>query len=444
LLNRNKFLILGLIRRFLKKFCYLSKFLLNFINKRSKHHKVRPYNRNKEFVPIAPAATTPGSNLPNSASIPQPLINRPNSNINNEAFSPNLTSPTQLNGNNNSRPNPNPTAQNQSINQQPNNNNNGNSVNVNNQSQPNIQNLLFMNQQQQRPGSSNQFQIENGTNNQAMTNQNNQILPLKQNVSLNDTAQQPPPPPPFLPPPPPAPNKIPRTAVLSLQNAPLHLDVGGYLYTSSLETLINSKSSNNCSKLSKMFDGTLPIVYDSMKQRYFIDRDGKLFRHVLNFMRTNCLNLSNNFEDHAALLCEAEYYEIEAMCKELRQIIESKTPINNEPKNENENNRTAQQATKSADRIKFITLSYFENNKSIEITSNEADVLKALFPNLSQNLSSDAKKLCLNQSNMHLVQLIELLYNNGYVLERCITQQQENSQPEQQIPTTKYVFVNKS
>lgn len=113
---------------------------------------------------------------------------------------------------------------------------------------------------------------------------------------------------------------IPRAACLSMDNAPVHIDVGGCIYTSSLETLTKFSDS----KLSKMFNGTIPIVLDTLKQHYFIDRDGKSFRHILNYMRTNSLTLPDNFDDFNTLLNEAKYYELHDMIKQLEDIIDSK------------------------------------------------------------------------------------------------------------------------
>lgn len=105
----------------------------------------------------------------------------------------------------------------------------------------------------------------------------------------------------------------PRSAKLSVDNAPVHIDVGGCIYTSSLETLVKFGDS----RLSKMFNGTIPIVLDTLKQHYFIDRDGKSFRYVLNFMRTGHLSLPRNFDDFETLLEEAKYYQLSEMVKQI-------------------------------------------------------------------------------------------------------------------------------
>jgi len=99
---------------------------------------------------------------------------------------------------------------------------------------------------------------------------------------------------------------IPCVAAASRFTAPVHIDVGGTINTSSLETLTKLGES----RLAKMFSGSIPIVLDSLKQHYFIDRDGQMFRHVLNFVRNSRLLLSQDFHDVDLLLEEAKYYDI--------------------------------------------------------------------------------------------------------------------------------------
>ncbi|CAG0880161.1 unnamed protein product [Cyprideis torosa] len=109
------------------------------------------------------------------------------------------------------------------------------------------------------------------------------------------------------------PSGIPTVAAASKYTAPVHIDVGGTIYTSSLETL----TKNPESRLAKMFNGTIPIVLDSLKQHYFIDRDGPMFRHILNFLRKSKLCLPEGFQEIDMLLEEANFYEISAMVKQL-------------------------------------------------------------------------------------------------------------------------------
>ncbi|XP_018579446.1 BTB/POZ domain-containing protein kctd15 isoform X2 [Anoplophora glabripennis] len=109
---------------------------------------------------------------------------------------------------------------------------------------------------------------------------------------------------------------IPCVAAASRYTAPVHIDVGGTIYTSSLETLTKYPES----KLAKLFNGSIPIVLDSLKQHYFIDRDGGMFRHILNFMRNSRLLIPDNFQDLDLLLEEAKYFEIAPMVRHLEQM----------------------------------------------------------------------------------------------------------------------------
>ena len=64
-----------------------------------------------------------------------------------------------------------------------------------------------------------------------------------------------------------------------------------------------------------MFNGSIPIVLDSLKQHYFIDRDGKMFRHILNFLRTNALAIPDNFDEIELLYEEAKFYDIQPLLR---------------------------------------------------------------------------------------------------------------------------------
>jgi len=99
---------------------------------------------------------------------------------------------------------------------------------------------------------------------------------------------------------------IPVVATASRFTAPVHIDVGGQIYTSSLDTLTRFPES----RLSRLFSGGIPIVLDTLKQHYFIDRDGGMFRHILNFMRTGRPILPENFTNVELLLEEAKYFEL--------------------------------------------------------------------------------------------------------------------------------------
>lgn len=56
-------------------------------------------------------------------------------------------------------------------------------------------------------------------------------------------------------------------------------------------------------RISRLFNGTEPIVLDSLKQHYFIDRDGEIFRYILSFLRTSKLLLPDDFKVRKATVC---------------------------------------------------------------------------------------------------------------------------------------------
>ena len=89
-------------------------------------------------------------------------------------------------------------------------------------------------------------------------------------------------------------------------NEILELNVGGFTYTTSRTTILSYPDTMLC----KLISGQLPSACDT-KQRIFIDRDGPLFRYILNFLRDKRLNLPENFSEHAQLRQEADFYRIE-------------------------------------------------------------------------------------------------------------------------------------
>ncbi|KAM4688103.1 BTB/POZ domain-containing protein KCTD1 isoform 1-T1 [Discoglossus pictus] len=113
---------------------------------------------------------------------------------------------------------------------------------------------------------------------------------------------------------------IPTPAQLTKSNAPVHIDVGGHMYTSSLATLTKYPDS----RIGRLFDGTEPIVLDSLKQHYFIDRDGQMFRYILNFLRTSKLLISDDFKEYTLLYEEAKYFQLQPMLLELERWKQDK------------------------------------------------------------------------------------------------------------------------
>ncbi|XP_013139985.1 PREDICTED: BTB/POZ domain-containing protein kctd15 [Papilio polytes] len=115
-------------------------------------------------------------------------------------------------------------------------------------------------------------------------------------------------------------SNMPRVETTSPFKAPVHIDVGGVIYTSSLETLTKYPES----KLGRMFSGNVPVVLDTLKQHYFIDRDGGMFRHILNFLRNQMLLLPEDFQYYDLLMQEAQFFELHYMISALQQYKTNK------------------------------------------------------------------------------------------------------------------------
>ncbi|XP_013863527.1 uncharacterized protein LOC106517311 [Austrofundulus limnaeus] len=109
-------------------------------------------------------------------------------------------------------------------------------------------------------------------------------------------------------------SRLPTPAQLNKTNAPVHIDVGGHMYTSSLATLTKYPES----RIGQLFEGTEPIVLDSLKQHYFIDRDGPMFRYILNFLRTSKLLIPDDFTEYSLLYEEALFFQLAPLQAELQ------------------------------------------------------------------------------------------------------------------------------
>ena len=87
----------------------------------------------------------------------------------------------------------------------------------------------------------------------------------------------------------------------------VNLNVGGTIYTTSRSTLTQYPDS----MLGAMFGGKLPLENSKDSEgNYFIDRDGELFKYILNFLRVSRLALPKDFQDTEALKLEIDFFQI--------------------------------------------------------------------------------------------------------------------------------------
>ena len=97
----------------------------------------------------------------------------------------------------------------------------------------------------------------------------------------------------------------------------VELNVGGVIYTTSRRTLALEQDS----VLAKWFGTTdteekKSLVRDA-QGRYFIDRDGALFRYILDYLRCGQLVLPETFRERSRLRQEAEFFSLAGMLKYL-------------------------------------------------------------------------------------------------------------------------------
>jgi len=98
-------------------------------------------------------------------------------------------------------------------------------------------------------------------------------------------------------------------------NELIRLNVGGERYTTTRATLTRYPHS----MLGAMFSGTLSTSIDE-HGCFFIDRDGSMFRHVLNFLRSGRLSLPADFNQLDLLAIEADFFQVEELIKEISRL----------------------------------------------------------------------------------------------------------------------------
>ncbi|CAD5120240.1 unnamed protein product [Dimorphilus gyrociliatus] len=94
----------------------------------------------------------------------------------------------------------------------------------------------------------------------------------------------------------------------------VELNVGGVFYTTALSTLTKDGESLLGQIFTGKYKGSTIILKDN-KGKYFLDRDGVLFRYILDFLRNGKLVLPENFQERERLKNEAEFFKIPAMVR---------------------------------------------------------------------------------------------------------------------------------
>lgn len=94
----------------------------------------------------------------------------------------------------------------------------------------------------------------------------------------------------------------------------VELNVGGQVYYTRHSTLVGTPNSLLGKLFSTKKDATNDLARDP-KGRYFIDRDGFLFRYVLDFLRDKQVVLPDHFPEKGRLRKEAEYFQLPDLVK---------------------------------------------------------------------------------------------------------------------------------
>ncbi|XP_076862033.1 BTB/POZ domain-containing protein KCTD16a [Brachyhypopomus gauderio] len=94
----------------------------------------------------------------------------------------------------------------------------------------------------------------------------------------------------------------------------IELNVGGQVYYTRHATLTSIPNSLLGKIFSSKKESTNDLARD-MRGRYFIDRDGFLFRYVLDYLRDKHVVLPDNFPEKGRLKREAEYFQLPELVK---------------------------------------------------------------------------------------------------------------------------------
>ena len=97
------------------------------------------------------------------------------------------------------------------------------------------------------------------------------------------------------------------------QSSRIKLNIGGKRFETSRGTLCMQPDS----MLAAMFSGRHALTPDE-DGSYFIDRDGKHFGHILNFLRQGTIQVELNTDPARALAIEAEFYGLSDLASVLR------------------------------------------------------------------------------------------------------------------------------
>ncbi|KAI1883756.1 hypothetical protein AGOR_G00234820 [Albula goreensis] len=107
----------------------------------------------------------------------------------------------------------------------------------------------------------------------------------------------------------------------------VELNVGGQVYVTRLSTLVSVPDTTLHAMFARRPSRELPR--DS-RGRFFIDRDGFLFRYVLDFLRDRQLVLPEHFPEKERLQREAEHFQLGELLRQLAPRVAKQGSLNDE------------------------------------------------------------------------------------------------------------------
>ncbi|XP_078073032.1 BTB/POZ domain-containing protein KCTD8-like isoform X1 [Mustelus asterias] len=155
----------------------------------------------------------------------------------------------------------------------------------------------------------------------------------------------------------------------------LELNVGGQVYVTKHDTLL---SVSDC-LLAKLFcRNNAKVLPRDNRGRYFLDRDGFLFRYILDYLRDKQLVLPEHFPEKERLLREAEHFQLGELVSFLTPKVTKQSSVTEESCHSDieENSQSSDVLPKAAPspaerRSGFITIGY--RGSYTLVRDNQAD-----------------------------------------------------------------------
>ncbi|XP_057998447.1 FH protein interacting protein FIP2 isoform X3 [Hevea brasiliensis] len=100
----------------------------------------------------------------------------------------------------------------------------------------------------------------------------------------------------------------------------VRLNIGGKKFCTTVDTLTQREPD---SMLAAMFSGRHTVCEDPEKGYVFVDRDGKHFRHILNWLRDGVVPTLTDAE-YSELMREAEYYQLLGLIEGINSLLKKR------------------------------------------------------------------------------------------------------------------------